>query len=942
MKKFYTLLLALITTVSFGQPVITGIVDGTCSGGTPKMIEIFAQGTVDFSQYKLEKQSNGNGFSGNLDLSSLGTVTNDYVYLYNDGSNSGAFASNFPATSGKPQLADSYISGNGDDAFRIVDNSNNVIDVFGVENEDGSGKVWEYKDSYAKRNTGAPASATFDASQWTFGGPDFLDGQCGSLETAMGGIQTYYVAPASGDFLNEDFESGTFPPAGWTNFQAGDPAGWQESTSRANSPTHSAFHDDDNVSTSCNDWLITPALDLSTSNRPELSYFENINYGSWADQHNVLISTDYIDGNDPSTATWTVLNDVIGTEDTWEEKTFDLSAYKVANVHIAFQYVGDYASEWYIDDVVVAEAPACPNPSNLQAENITDTTADITWEGNGANDWKITWGATGFTPDFSASANVIDVNGNPQYQLTGLTEASDYDVYIMADCGNGLVSQVVGPLSFSTTIQNSICSGALPLYVYNIGQSSGHETAGSTANYVTDSGMHTSCDDIGENLDLFYTFILPQGHTGIKVITSGDKGDKIEAAIYDSCGGTELACEGRSSEKAFTNLTGGQQYFLQVWHDSFEKGDFNIVLEYIPEPGNNDCDTAQNLPVYPVGGSAGNETSGNTQYASTSGLQAGCAANAEKDLFYQFTLPADQTDVTIFVGGDAGNDLKLAVYDSCGGNEVACLEDENRYFLRGLTAGSTYIIQAWHDAGDEGLFNIAVEIAPPLPVNDECMNAIDIPVDTTSGQCSSYVTGNNEYATDSGIGIPSCSNSNGYGSGGDVWFTVTVPDSGEVTISTSAAPGSDINDTVMAAYSGDCTNLTEMDCDDDGGSGLFSKIELTGLNPGDVIYVRVYEYGNNSFGNFYICAYDPTVQALADNHIEGLKYYPNPANDILNISTPDNIQHISLFDIAGKEVMSLSPDTNETQLNIGHLNKGIYFVKILVNDQLTTFKIVKE
>ena len=946
MKKNYFILLLLLSSFSFGQtPVITAIVDGTCSGGTPKMIEIYAQGTVDFSQFSIEKQSNGGGFGSSFDLSPLGTVTDDYIYLYNEGSNAGSFADNFPSAAGKTQLANGFFSGNGDDAFRIVDSSNNVIDIFGVENVDGSGEAWEYKDSYAKRNSGTSPSATFNASDWTFGGPDFLDNKCGSFETEMGGIQTYFQnSTPSGPYLNEDFESGTFPPANWENVQNGDPAGWQESTSYANSPTHSAYHNDDNVTNTCDDWLITPAIDLSSSNSPILTYYEYVRYSSWADAHEVFVSTDYT-GGDPSTATWTLLNDAIASS-SWTQKEFDLSAYKAANVHIAFHYTGDYASEWYIDDVVIDETPACPPPTDFTVTAQNYDTIDLSWTAAGSStDWIIAWGPQGFTPDFNAASNTASVSGTTNYQITGLTPQTDYDIYIITNCGSGDVSDAVGPLSTFTTIINNNCANASDLQVYGVNQSTGHEVNASTENYISDSGMHTSCDDYGTNLDLFYTFSLPPGETKVKIITGGDKGEYIEAAVYDSCGGIELACEGRSNEKIITGLTGGQQYILQLWVDNFSTylGNFTVALELLPPPpANNVCSGATNLAVYPANSSTGNEVYGNTSLATDSGSQPSCATAPINDLFYLFTLPNNVTDIIIFTGETAGEDLKIALFDNCAGNEIVCEDGNSNHIIRGLTAGTTYVLQVWHEDSDAGLFNIAIEVAPEPPVNDNCDNAIDIPVDLSGNGCNNPVLGNNEFATDSGLTYPSCSSSFAYGSGGDVWFSVTVPDSGNLTIETISAINSDITDTVMAVYSGDCSGLSEVDCNDDGGTGLFSKIELNGQNPGDVLYVRVYEYENNSFGNFGICAYDHSIVALNENVIEGLEFYPNPVDDYLNIKALSNIENIYMFDMSGKQVLNISPDNQNVQVDMTQLQKGVYFVKISIDGNLTSFKVVKE
>lgn len=46
MKKLYTLLLSLGATFGFAQtPVLTAVVDGPCTGGYPKVCEIYANGT---------------------------------------------------------------------------------------------------------------------------------------------------------------------------------------------------------------------------------------------------------------------------------------------------------------------------------------------------------------------------------------------------------------------------------------------------------------------------------------------------------------------------------------------------------------------------------------------------------------------------------------------------------------------------------------------------------------------------------------------------------------------------------------------------------------------------------------------------------------------------------------------------------------------------------
>ena len=102
--------------------------------------------------------------------------------------------------------------------------------------------------------------------------------------------------------------------------------------------------------------------------------------------------------------------------------------------------------------------PACPAPSVLTASNFTLTSADLGWTENGsAGAWDIEWGVGGFTP--TGTPNVDDTGDNP-YTLMGLSEGTDYEYYVRADCGsdNTNVSTWAGPFSFTTSFTAPECA----------------------------------------------------------------------------------------------------------------------------------------------------------------------------------------------------------------------------------------------------------------------------------------------------------------------------------------------------------------------------------------------------------------------------------------------------------------------------------------------------
>jgi hypothetical protein len=220
MKKLYFLSALLVSAISFGQSVvITTVVDGTLSGdgcaattgtSSPKVIELYASGTVNFTGYKIETESNGGtplSWSGSA-LDALGTVTDSFVYLVyvqTPATTTATFTEMYPGITSNIIMSAAMPNGNGNDAYRVTDGTN-VIDQFGDPSQvTGSSDLtapWAYQDSYAKRNNGVLANGgTFVASSFTYGGNDLFDSPnntCAFLSTAIN-LGSYSLGIAQND-----------------------------------------------------------------------------------------------------------------------------------------------------------------------------------------------------------------------------------------------------------------------------------------------------------------------------------------------------------------------------------------------------------------------------------------------------------------------------------------------------------------------------------------------------------------------------------------------------------------------------------------------------------------------------------------------------------------------------------------------------------------------
>ncbi len=71
-----------------------------------------------------------------------------------------------------------------------------------------------------------------------------------------------------------------------------------------------------------------------------------------------------------------------------------------------------------------------------------------------------------------------------------------------------------------------------------------------------------------------------------------------------------------------------------------------------------------------------------------------------------------------------------------------------------------------------------------------------------------------------------------------------------------------------------------------------------------------------------------------------ISLYPNPANDVLNISSSNSITKIEVFDMQGRNVAS---NNNASNVNVAALGKGVYIVKVVQeNGSVIAKQFIKE
>ncbi|NLN74607.1 MAG: T9SS type A sorting domain-containing protein [Bacteroidales bacterium] len=130
------------------------------------------------------------------------------------------------------------------------------------------------------------------------------------------------------------------------------------------------------------------------------------------------------------------------------------------------------------------------------------------------------------------------------------------------------------------------------------------------------------------------------------------------------------------------------------------------------------------------------------------------------------------------------------------------------------------------------------------------------------------------------------------------------------------------------------------------GEGVsFQQQELAIKVPADVYQVCFKTFGT-SLGedpnpdNDEVC-FTLTVQStsIEETSLEQFNVYPNPASDVVQISSPVNFQTLRVFDMTGREIYTEIVNANNTSLNVSNLNKGIYLITLEGENSKVTKKL---
>jgi gliding motility-associated-like protein len=330
-------------------------------------------------------------------------------------------------------------------------------------------------------------------------------------------------------------------------------------------------------------------------------------------------------------------------------------------------------------------------------------------------------------------------------------------------------------------------------------------------------------------------------------------------------------------------LSPADTIWIRIWGNGINNnGTFGICVTKPPAPSNDEPCNAIELP-----------TSTNCTYLSFTNKNATatqvvpnplCAGYNGADIWFKVVVPPAGT---LSIDTQTGEiiDGGMAIYRGTCKNLtlISCNDDSSPngsmpLISSGpLTPGDTIWVRFWEYSNDlSGTFGICVTVPAPVPVNDNPCTAIEL---IPSANCNYKVFTNEGAFPSTGIPLPGCANY----LGADVWFKTVVPGGGTLTFDSQIGT---MLDGGMALYRGNCRALTLLACDNDNSvNGLMPSISAGGMSPGDTIWIRVWENGNNNNGTFGICVTIPSVGPINDNPCKAISL---AASTLCNFQTFTN------------------------------------------------------
>lgn len=178
----------------------------------------------------------------------------------------------------------------------------------------------------------------------------------------------------------------------------------------------------------------------------------------------------------------------------------------------------------------------------------------------------------------------------------------------------------------------------------------------------------------------------------------------------------------------------------------------------------------------------------------------------------------------------------------------------------------------------------------------------------------------------------------------------TAEDSFEVTIAAAPDAPQGAEEQTVSVPVGTIATLADLDVTGSGVSWYATAEDAqegtTPLDETTPLVTGATYYATQTLG---FCASNDVLAVLVtvtlgtnDFNAVQFTYYPNPVNDVLNISAQAAITSVKVYNLLGQELLSKQVNATNAVLDMGNLTSGSYIVNVTANNQVKTFRIAKK
>jgi hypothetical protein len=525
-----------------------------------------------------------------------------------------------------------------------------------------------------------------------------------------------------------------------------------------------------------------------------------------------------------------------------------------AGEYSAYNVVAGNIYEW---SLCATDGGNSSYDSQLTLFNSTNANTAIDYQDDiCGDDAKITWTAT-FTGIAYVQVNLYNclTNQTPTTLVCRFTPGSTGNPPANDNC-----------ISATTVGVGSFCSGV----------------AGTLTN-ATGSVTPAACTGTNTD-DVWYRFVSDGSQViNFECTPNGPGFDPVmQVFLGNNCNSlSELACvdltlDGQAEVWGIDGASAGQVVYVRIF-DYYSAPAVNPNFTFCVYSGSTPsipgdlCETAIELPTTT---SCTNPTSGNFgAFNSDAGFGFDCLGQIASDAWYTFTSLSDSVFFDITPFGSTNPIAEVYEGPNCASlTNLGCGDFETEGFTESLViaptvAGTRYYVRLYDGSGNIALnqnYDFCVyDSFGSGAVNDDCFFSTVIEAGVSCSPVTSTLTG--------ATGSTPASQCGGINTD-DVWFELIASDTAMII---QMAPGTlamDLSAEIFYSTTGDCSGIVSFGCANDSLAGEGELLYITGIQPGESLWMRVYDTGAAPLadGTFYLCAwFDPAIFGGGNDECSG-------------------------------------------------------------------------